>query len=201
MIKWSGRECDSPEPDMQCTQCGARNEAGSKFCADCGAMLAVAATRVPYVDVPATCPACGQPTEHSERFCKWCGSAIGRSRIQAQAVSAATAPTTLSCPRCGAPGTPGGLFCEECGAPVTPVHSAPIPELIAQSRESSGTTSAAWWLLPITMAWIGGLVAYLVVKDSDERKAKRLVIGGLAVTALWIVASIVLAAISSAYEW
>src|SRR5438093_1220132 len=49
---------------MICATCGAENRVGRKFCADCGASLALA------------CPACGAPNEPGERFCGECGARI-----------------------------------------------------------------------------------------------------------------------------
>ena len=49
---------------MTCSSCGAENRAGRKFCASCGAPLAMA------------CPACGAANEPDDRFCGDCGSAL-----------------------------------------------------------------------------------------------------------------------------
>ncbi len=45
-----------------CAKCGADNDAGRKFCLDCGTSLA------------ATCPACGTPNPPTARFCGECGA-------------------------------------------------------------------------------------------------------------------------------
>jgi class 3 adenylate cyclase len=49
---------------MQCPQCQAENREGRRFCAKCGAPLAVA------------CPACGFVNEPDEDFCGGCGKSI-----------------------------------------------------------------------------------------------------------------------------
>ncbi|MDP9242430.1 MAG: AAA family ATPase, partial [Actinomycetota bacterium] len=49
---------------MTCATCGAENRDGRKFCANCGAALAIA------------CPSCGAPNEPGDRFCGECGSAL-----------------------------------------------------------------------------------------------------------------------------
>jgi predicted ATPase/class 3 adenylate cyclase len=46
---------------VTCPNCGAENREGRKFCADCGASLAV------------SCPSCGTANEPGERFCGECG--------------------------------------------------------------------------------------------------------------------------------
>lgn len=49
---------------MICTECGAENRAGRKYCFRCGARLAVA------------CPACGAANLPGERYCGECGAAL-----------------------------------------------------------------------------------------------------------------------------
>ena len=49
---------------MRCESCGAENRSGRKFCAECGAALAV------------ICAACGAANEPGERFCGECGAAL-----------------------------------------------------------------------------------------------------------------------------
>jgi class 3 adenylate cyclase/tetratricopeptide (TPR) repeat protein len=52
---------------MDCPSCHAENRPGRKFCAQCGALLAIA------------CPACRAPNEPGERFCGECGGSLGLS--------------------------------------------------------------------------------------------------------------------------
>ncbi len=49
---------------MQCPQCHHTNREGRRFCAECGAPLAIA------------CPTCGFPNEPGEKFCGGCGSPL-----------------------------------------------------------------------------------------------------------------------------
>ncbi len=49
---------------MICPTCGAANEAGRKFCGECGTRLAAA------------CPACGTPNPADTKFCGECGTAL-----------------------------------------------------------------------------------------------------------------------------
>jgi len=58
---------------MVCRACGTENRAGRKFCAECGAPLAVA------------CPACGTPNEPGERFCGECGAKLEGAGVAAPA--------------------------------------------------------------------------------------------------------------------
>jgi class 3 adenylate cyclase/tetratricopeptide (TPR) repeat protein len=49
---------------MKCAQCQAENDAGARFCEDCGARL------------EAACPSCGAPVTSGKKFCRSCGAAL-----------------------------------------------------------------------------------------------------------------------------
>ena len=49
---------------MRCSACGTDNEAGRKFCAECGAPLRV------------TCTACGSANAPGAKFCGECGASL-----------------------------------------------------------------------------------------------------------------------------
>ncbi|MEX0629685.1 MAG: adenylate/guanylate cyclase domain-containing protein [Chloroflexota bacterium] len=61
---------------MTCHNCGTQNEAGRKFCRECGVRLAV------------TCPACGRANAPEDKFCGECGSPLGAAAAQASGASA-----------------------------------------------------------------------------------------------------------------
>jgi class 3 adenylate cyclase/tetratricopeptide (TPR) repeat protein len=50
---------------MQCAACGSENEAGRKFCGECGSALSL------------PCPACGGTNTPGVKFCGECGAALG----------------------------------------------------------------------------------------------------------------------------
>src|SRR6266508_3463176 len=50
---------------MQCAACGSENEAGRKFCGECGSALS------------AICPSCGGSNTPGVKFCGECGVALG----------------------------------------------------------------------------------------------------------------------------
>ena len=45
-------------------------------------------------------------------------------------------------------------------------------------REVSG----AWWLLPIFMGWLGGLIAWLINREDDPHKARAMLITGIVIS-------------------
>ncbi|MDQ3874845.1 MAG: AAA family ATPase [Actinomycetota bacterium] len=66
---------------MVCPRCATENEAGRKFCAECGAPLALA------------CRACGAANSPGAKFCGECGSALA-----SEPVPAAPAPEPVAAP-------------------------------------------------------------------------------------------------------
>jgi class 3 adenylate cyclase/tetratricopeptide (TPR) repeat protein len=71
---------------IACPSCGSANEAGRKFCGECGAALARA------------CPSCGTPNPPDVKFCGECGTALAQEGATAAAPagggSAGAATTT-----------------------------------------------------------------------------------------------------------
>jgi class 3 adenylate cyclase/tetratricopeptide (TPR) repeat protein len=58
---------------VTCASCGSENEAGRKFCGECGNALAQA------------CPSCGTANPPSVKFCGECGTALAATRVAAAA--------------------------------------------------------------------------------------------------------------------
>lgn len=77
------------------------------------------------------------------------------------------------CPNCGREVSPQAVTCPNCGQPLNKpqVQGAPI-----QKMEK---VSAAWWLLPFFLTWIGGLIAYFVLKDRNAKTARNMLIFGI----------------------
>jgi class 3 adenylate cyclase len=65
---------------VRCASCGFQNEAGNRFCEECGSSLA------------ASCPSCGEPTRTDARFCRNCGHAL-KTDAPATAGATTAAPT------------------------------------------------------------------------------------------------------------
>lgn len=75
------------------------------------------------------------------------------------------------------------IYCQKCADDVFAKTSAKAAEP-AVIRPSSGV-SGAWWLLPIFFTWLGGLIAWLVNKDKDPRKAKSMLLWGIGLTFIY----------------
>lgn len=81
---------------VYCPKCHASNPAGSKFCNECGALMAQ-----PIGDT-VSCPKCGKANPAGSKFCNECGAQMGQPK----------------CKNCGAVMQPGVKFCNECGTKV-----------------------------------------------------------------------------------
>jgi uncharacterized membrane protein YvbJ len=134
------------------------------------------------------CQKCQYENENGAKFCANCGSMIQVS--SPTTATAANLPLQIRCPNCGIPNAENSLFCENCGAKIR--QSAPV---ISQNtrQTATGKTSAAWWLLPILMTWVGGLIAFLVIRDTDNAKAKRLLICGILMVFVWLIIYVIIA--------
>ncbi len=125
------------------------------------------------------CPNCQFENQPEARFCGYCGAA---------AVASQNPSNEIKCYKCGSLNPPDSRFCESCGNKLfaeQPAGSGPV------SPASTGkSTSAAWWLMPIFLGWIGGVIGWLVVRESDKGKARGLLWTGIAMTVFWILVGI-----------
>lgn len=142
------------------------------------------------------CPKCRTDNPANARFCAGCGSPL-----QAPRAAAPRSSTGLRCASCGANNPPGSVFCESCGnrlaqpAPArasarpqpaaAPAASAVVSRTTTATTEEKQLTSGAWWLLPIVLAWIGGLIGFVVVREKDKKKANGLLLLGIIMTFAW----------------
>jgi hypothetical protein len=72
----------------------------------------------------------------------------------------------------------------EVGIGGSPALAPPAPRASAQPSRPARRVSGAWWLLPIFMGWLGGLIAWLVNKDVDPKRARQMLVTGIAISAL-----------------
>jgi len=137
------------------------NDAGNRFCDQCGAQLqaAPASGAADIAAAPVTiaapeptasdsgslaCPTCGQENLPGTAFCENCGAQLPIPEpAQAQSATAAPASTpaadgTISCPNCGTDNEPGNAFCEQCGASLAAATAAPAAPAVDESGVSAG---------------------------------------------------------------
>jgi hypothetical protein len=65
------------------------------------------------------------------------------------------------------------------GSPGRPAYAAATPAGAVVARRQ---VSAAWWILPIFMGWLGGLIAWLVNKDVDPDRARAMLVTGIVIS-------------------
>lgn len=117
------------------------------------------------------CPRCGRYSPDAT-YCQYCGKALH------------------ACAACGARISRNAIFCSECGAPISKEQR----DAIAVER-----TSPAWWLLPLLLgfvgfAWVGGLIAWSLIRYRDPSKATGLLWLGISLTVIEIVVAVVVRA-------
>lgn len=86
----SGGQSSTNAQTVPCPSCGKPNQAGIKFCGDCGAKMEV--SKVP-------CVKCGAELREGAKFCSECGSSQEKQK----------------CANCQAELAPNAKFCPECG--------------------------------------------------------------------------------------
>lgn len=140
------------------------------------------------------CPQCQFENEEGSKFCGNCGAALSIN----QPIPAATSTVhsgQVFCASCGTANPGDSLFCESCGSTLVLQESSYVITSAPQYATTVKKTSAAWWLMPIFLGWIGGIVAWLVVKENDKSKARKLLWTGIILTVLlavfWSIMTIV----------
>jgi predicted amidophosphoribosyltransferase len=136
------------------------------------------------------CANCGTPLAADAKFCDSCGTPVAAvppppvvtPPPPPPAPPRATAQTY--CPSCGTPNSPSSTFCNSCGARMgapagQPTAPAAVAYSPAQPAAVSQSTSGAWWLMPILLFWLGGLIAWASVKKKNKGKANAMLIFGI----------------------
>jgi hypothetical protein len=82
----------------------------------------------------------------------------------------------------------------DVGLGVTPIPStvaattAVTPAHVQEPRRAVGTPAhPAWWLLPILMGWMGGLIAWVLIREQDPSRARAMLVTGIVATVAWLV--------------
>jgi len=70
------------------------------------------------------------------------------------------------------------------GVGTGPAGAAPGWQQGGWSRPAPAArpVNGAWWLLPILLGWLGGLIAWLVNRDADEKTARSMLIVGIVIS-------------------
>lgn len=182
-----------------CPSCGSANGDALAACQWCGTALPVSNAAAPGAPLPPPPPGAHQAMQYTHSGVRYLlgysATSFGiwdRERPEAAAETfprtdegwraawlrySALEPTSVDVGLAsGAPGV---------GQPVaagsTWGTSAPPA---AWPPRTGRTVSGWWWVLPIAMGWVGGLIAWLVNRDDDPQKARQMLIVGIAVSLL-----------------
>jgi hypothetical protein len=134
------------------------------------------------------CKQCNFNNESGSRFCANCGDEL-KNDISQTSKDTIENTKTLICPSCRENNPLENLFCGNCGASLVPQPTERRNQIVASSQKQ--TSSAAWWIMPILLAWVGGLIGWLVVREYDNRKAKKLLWTGVGITFAWFMLAII----------
>jgi class 3 adenylate cyclase len=150
---------------MRCSKCDTDNREGRKFCASCGAPLAVA------------CPSCGASNLPGEQFCGECGAALTKPALAETATTLSREPgeglvgerrhlTILFCDLVGSVTMAARLDPEEWRATVAGYQRVASEEITRFEGE----------VMP--MSATGSFFGYPIAHDNDAERAVR---AGLAI--------------------
>jgi class 3 adenylate cyclase/tetratricopeptide (TPR) repeat protein len=164
---------------MRCSNCGAENPEGNRFCGDCGATMA------------RRCARCGADNPAGKRFCGDCGAALGAS--DGSAKPPAPSPPIAKIPTCAGPDRAAAsadgerrhltvLFSDLVGSTEIAAHldAEDWREIAAQYQR---TAAAAVTRFGGHVAkYLGdGLMVYFGWPQAHEDDAERAVRAGLAI--------------------
>jgi hypothetical protein len=65
---------------------------------------------------------------------------------------------------------------------VTPADTEEPPR-----RAVRAAGHPAWWLLPILMGWMGGLIAWGMLRDHDPSRARAMLVTGIVASIGWVI--------------
>jgi len=130
-----------------------------------------------------------------KNYCSPCANEIFVDKKPAEVVETPPGAAKKSADDPQAPARAGRT---PAGVRKMPAGATKATDDVAREKTPSGERiSGAWWLMPIFLTWVGGLVAWLVNKDKDPKRAKSMLIWGIVLTfvypiiwllGIWIVA-------------
>ncbi|MBC8502086.1 MAG: zinc ribbon domain-containing protein [Nitrosopumilus sp.] len=93
----------------------------------------------------------------------------------------------IFCTGCGNQLEESTQFCTSCGKSVntnTQTYSTSV-----QQFSQPSTASAAWYLLPILLGLIGGIIAWIAIRNRDSKRARNCLVVGIVISIIPIIVS------------
>ena len=137
-----------------------------------------------------------------KKYCPPCANEIFVARKPVEAVEtpavAATKPAEAVETPVRAVKAPPGVRKIPTGATKGATEAVAAPARVTKGATTADERiSGAWWLMPVFLTWVGGLVAWLVNKDKAPKRSRSMLIWGIVLTfvypiigtmAVWVVA-------------
>ena len=92
------------------------------------------------------------------------------------------------CVKCGTKLDPNNNFCPKCGNSI--LENSPNKETIRIRPIKQKKSSRLWYILPIILGIIGGIIGYFVLRKNDPILAKKSLILGIGLGAIGLGMSI-----------
>jgi hypothetical protein len=102
----------------------------------------------------------------------------------------------IFCTSCGNQMLDSAQFCTNCGtSPNVTIRSN--PSNYAQYSKPTPSVSGVWYLLPILFGLIGGIIAWVIIRKKDSKKAKNCLIVGIVMIAIGILVNLLMGSTST----
>ncbi len=101
-------------------------------------------------------------------------------------------PSDFAAPVPDAPAAPAGDLFE---IPPPPPAEAPNAEWtgdvpVGEPQFPADKVSFLWWLLPVFFTWLGGLIAFFLLRKKNPKAAKAMLITGIVITVVFALAGV-----------
>lgn len=196
-----------------CSNCGKKNELGSKFCEECGSQL-IENQINGNSSLNNICFKCGKKNESGSKFCEDCGSSLAENTDRENELS------SKNCPNCGKNVVLQSKFCDSCGNPL--IEGIVKPKTICKFCGSEIPTGAQkcmrcgeWvdkkvedsryngiiavgYIFTLLGGWIGFIIAlYLITRDNKKARKNGYIMLIIALVIAIIVSIFLIAIIST----
>lgn len=83
----------------------------------------------------------------------------------------------------------GKIYCQPCADDIFVKKKAGGPSstgVVKPDPSAEGKIEGYWWLFPILLTWVGGIVAWALNKDKAPVAAKNMLFWGIGFTFIWM---------------